>query len=60
MVASSGFLCQPKCRKQVKADLKMGFSLSLYTVRQNQSFKVNLGQSQPAAASIEAGNDNSY
>jgi len=47
--------------QQVKADLKMD-SQSDFTqagARAKPVFKVNLGQSQPAATSIEAGNGNS-
>jgi HSP20 family protein len=49
--------------QQVKADLKDGIltlTLPKLQEEQNKVFKVNLGQSQGAAASIEAGNDNGH
>ena len=47
---------------QVKAELKDGIlTLTLPKIKpQNSVFKVNLDQSQPAAASIEAGNGNGH
>ncbi|WP_410174705.1 Hsp20 family protein [Nostoc commune] len=47
--------------QQVKADLKDGIlmlTLPKLEQEQNKVFKVNLGQSQSATASIEAGNGN--
>jgi HSP20 family protein len=49
--------------QQVKADLKDGIltlTLPKLQSEHNRVFKVNLGQSQPAAASIEAGNGNEH
>jgi len=49
--------------QQVKADLKDGIltlTLPKLQEEQNKVFKVNIGQSQGAAASIEAGNGNGH
>lgn len=49
--------------QQVKADLKDGIlnlTLPKLEQEQNRVFKVNIGQSQPAAASLEANNGNGH